>query len=185
MGGADRADGVSVGESIADVNAPLVLPNGGTVDRQLSDLLRTGPALVCFYTADFTPNCIEQWCALRDFDWFASTDEVQVVGISKSHSWIHRRFIDYLGLQFPLYTDRDLSIAEAFDVKYPLYGLVDRHKRSCFLVDENRRVRYKWVGDHWLDPSRDVPPISEICKGVRSVLGEPETELFGFDRSFT
>jgi peroxiredoxin len=38
---------------------------------------------------------------------------VQVVGISKSRARPLRRFIDYLDLTFALFSDTDLSVAEA------------------------------------------------------------------------
>ena len=178
-------DGLVVGEEVPEFSAPLVAPDADREERSLSELLSDGPVLFCFYTADFSPDCIEEWCSFRDFDWFASTGDVQVVGISKSRSWIHQQFIDYLDLQFPLFSDRDLTIAEAFDVRYRVFGLFERSKRSCFLIDEDRTVRYKWVGQHWLDPTRDVPPVTEIFEGVRNELGGPETETFGFDAAMT
>ena len=104
---------------------------------------------------------------------------MQVVGISKSRPGTHRRFIGYLGLTFPLFSDRDLSAAEAFDVKYRTFRLFPRSRRSCFLVDTDRTVRYRWVGTHPLDPTRDTPDVYEIHEAIREEYGEPEIETFG------
>lgn len=174
-------NGRNVGEQVSDVTAPLVLPAGETVDRSLSSLVEEAPVLLCFYTADFSPDCIEEWCRFRDFEWFGTTDTVNVVGVSKSRPAVHRRFIDRLNLGFPLYSDRDLSIADAFGVRYRVFGLLARSRRSCFLLDEELTIRYRWVGEHWLDPTRDVPPVREIFDGVSAEVGEPKTETFGFD----
>ena len=46
----------------------LAAPGGGVETVALDDLLADGPVLSCFYTADFSPDCIEQRCAFRDFD---------------------------------------------------------------------------------------------------------------------
>ena len=156
----------------------MVTPEGDTREEPFADLLDK-PVLVSFYTVDFSPDCIEEWCAFRDFDWFASGEEVNVVGVSKSGPRLHRQFIDRLNLGFPLYADTDLSVAESFGVDYRTFGLFRRSRRSCFLVDEDGTIRYRWLGEHWLDPTRDTPPVAELHEAVQSELAE-EPETFGF-----
>lgn len=173
--------GLAVGELAPTFSAPLVRPDGSVEDVALQTLLDDGPVLLSFYTNDFSPDCIEEWCAFRDYDWFASGDAVQVVGVSKSRPFTHKRFIDYLGLGFPLYSDRDLSVSDAFGVKYRTFGLVPRSRRSVFLVDREGTIRYVWVGEHPLDPTRDQPPLDEIRDVVNEVCGGPEVETFGFE----
>ncbi|WP_042661910.1 redoxin domain-containing protein [Haloferax sp. ATB1] len=172
--------GLSVGETAPDVTQTLVAPDGDVSERSLSELAADKPVLLCFYTADFSPDCIDEWCALRDFDWFASGDAVRVVGASKSGVEMHRRFIDRYSLLFPLYADTDLELAAAFDVVYRTFGVSKRSRRSCFLLDENLTVRYRWLGDHWLDPTRDVPPLTAVHEGVTEALDLDEPETFGF-----
>jgi peroxiredoxin Q/BCP len=177
----DRSAGLDVGTEPPDVAGELVRPDGSAETVALSELLADGPVLLSFYTADFSPDCIEEWCAFRDFDWFASGGAVRVVGVSKSGPRLHRRFIDRLGLGFPLYSDTDLEIAAAFDVDYRAFGLFRRARRSCFLVDTAGTIRYTWIGEHWLDPTRDVPPVGEIHEAVREELGLiDDRETFGF-----
>jgi len=173
------APGLDVGDSAPAFTAPLVRPEGGTEEVSLDALLADRPVLLCFYTNDFSPDCIEEWCSFRDYQWFSASEQVQVVGISRSRTGTHRRFIDYLELTFPLFSDTDLSVADAFDVKYRTFKLVSRSRRSCFLIDEDRTVRYKWVGVHRLDPTRDTPDVYEIHEAIRKEFGEPETETFG------
>jgi peroxiredoxin len=174
------SDGIPVGETAPAFEAPLVRPDGPTETVPVDDLLADAPVLLSFYTADFSPDCIEEWCAFRDFDWFGTGDEVRVVGVSKSGTGLHRKFIDRLGLGFPLYSDSDLAVAEAYDVAYRAFHVSRRSKRSCFLLDRDRTVLYKWVGDHWLDPSRDVPPVPEIYEAVTEALDVEKPETFGF-----
>ncbi|ELZ37916.1 peroxiredoxin [Halorubrum saccharovorum DSM 1137] len=172
--------GLAVGERAPNVSGDLVTPDGEVESVALDDLLTDGPVLLCFYTADFSPDCVEQWCAFRDFDWFASGDAVQVVGVSKSGVGLHRRFIDRLDLTFPMFSDPDLEIAAAFDVVYRALGIAKRSRRSCFLLDQNRTVRYRWLSQHWLDPTRDVPPVDEIYESVRDRLDVEDPDTFGF-----
>jgi peroxiredoxin len=173
------ADGLDVGATAPDAAATLVTADGDATDVSLSTLVADGPVLLCFYTNDFTPDCIEQWCSFRDFDWFASEEAVRVVGASRSRVATHRRFIDQFDLTYPLFSDRDLDLADAFDVTYRVLGAFRRSRRSTFLLDADRTVRYRWLADHWLDPTREVPPVGEIYDAVRREVGaEPET--FGF-----
>jgi len=171
---------VDVGETVTDVSATLVRPDGTAEEVALSDLTAEKPVLLSFYTVDFSPDCIDEWCSFRDFDWFTSGEHVEVVGCSKSSVGLHRRFIDYLGLNFPLYTDPDLAMSDAFGVTYRALGVTRRSRRSCFLLDSDLTVRYRWLGEHWLDPTRDTPPVSEIHDAVTDELGGTETESFGF-----
>lgn len=168
------ATGLEVGDEAPDFSAKLVRPEGETSEVRLSTLLEDGPVLLSFYTNDFSPDCIEEWCSFRDFSWFASNDDVQVVGISKSGVYLHERFIDYLGLSFPLYSDPDLEVAELYDVKYRTVKVFPRARRSCFLIDTDREVRYRWLGEHWLDPTLDKPPVAEIHEVVTDLFGDDE-----------
>jgi peroxiredoxin len=171
------APGLDVGADAPAFTAPLVHPDGRTEDVSLSALLENGPVLLVFYTNDFSPDCIEEWCSFRDFGWFSRGEGVQVVGISKSGSYLHRRFIDYLDLEFPLYSDRDLEVAKRFEVDYRAVKLFPRARRSCFLVDTDGIVKYRWLGEHWLDPTRDTPPVAEIHEAIVDVLdGEEGSE---------
>jgi peroxiredoxin Q/BCP len=175
-----EADGLEVGDTAPDFTADLVGPDGEVRQVSLSELVAEKPVLLTFYTVDFSPDCIEEWCSFRDFDWFATSEHVQVVGVSKSRPYLHKRFISYLDLSFPLFSDPDLDVAEKFAVDYKAFHLFSRARRSCFLVDEDRTVRYRWLGEHWLDPTRDVPPVGEIHEALTEILvADEEAEEFG------
>lgn len=176
----DRDGPVEVGETVADVTASLVGPDGTTEEVSLATLAAERPVLLSFYTVDFTPDCIDEWCSFRDFDWFSSGEHVRVVGCSRSSPGLHRRFIDYLGLKFPLYSDPDLRVSDSFGVTYRALGVSKRSRRSCFLIDEDLTVKYRWVGEHWLDPTRDTPPVDEIHDAVTETLDVRGPETFGF-----
>jgi len=168
-------DPLTVGDAAPDVGGHLVYPDESDAQADpvpLADLYADRPVLLNFYTADFSPDCMNEWCSFRDFDWFTVENDVRVVGASRSGTGLHRRFIDHLDLNFPLYSDGDLAMADAFGVKYRAFGVSSRAKRSCFLIDRDGVVRYRWLADHWLDPSRDVPPVDEIYEDVTSVLDE-------------
>ena len=175
-----ESSALTVGDEAPDFSATLVRPDGDTSETTLSNLLADRPVLLAFYTNDFSPDCISEWCSFRDYDWFATGEQVQVVGVSKSRPYTHRKFIDYLGLGFPLFTDAGLAISDAYGVKYRAFKLFPRPRRSCFLIDQDQEIRYRWVGEHAIDATRDKPPVSEVHQAITDELGEPETETFGF-----
>jgi peroxiredoxin len=172
------AEGLEVGETAPDFTATLVEPGGNRRQASLSELAADKPVLLTFYTVDFSPDCIEEWCSFRDFDWFSASEDVQVVGVSKSRPYLHERFISYLDLNFPLFSDPDLEAAEKFEVSYRAFHLFSRSRRSCFLVDEDMTVRYRWVGEHWLDPTKDVPPVGDIHEALMEILDAGDDEEF-------
>lgn len=167
---------VAEGARAPDFSATMVRHDGEAGTVTLSSLLADGPLLLTFYTNDFSPDCIREWCSFRDYGWFASDDRVRVVGVSRSKPSTHRRFIDYLDLPFPLISDPGLAIAEAYGVKYRTFKLFPRSRRSCFLLDRDRVVRYTWLAEHPLDPTRDTPDVREIHEAVTREFGPPGGE---------
>ena len=170
----DRA--LTVGEAAPDFTAPLASPDGETEVVPFRSLLAERPVLLVFYTNDFSPDCVAEWCSFRDYSYLATEDRYQVVGISKSWVATHHRFIDWLDLPFPLYSDTNLEVAEAFGVDYRTFGVFRRSWRSCFLVDGDGIVRYRWLADHGLDPTRDVPDVWDVHEAVLAELGETPAE---------
>jgi peroxiredoxin len=167
MSGSNSLD---TGSEAPEFTAPLVRPDGETETVALSALLADRPVLLAFYTNDFSPDCISEWCSFRDDAWFEPGADVQVVGVSKSRPSTHRRFIDHLDLPFALFSDTDLAIAEAYGVRYRLFKLLPRAQRSCFLIDRDGVVRYGWVGDHRLDATRTDPPMDEIHAAIEETI---------------
>ena len=175
------ADGLAVGEQAPDVTAPLVRPGGETESVPLEALYDDRPLLLVFYTNDFTPDCVEEWCSFRDYEWFSFDSRLDIVGVSKSRPATHRRFMNRIDLTFPLYADTDLEMSDAFGVTYRVFKLLRRSRRSCFLIDQDGTVRYKWLAEHWLDPTRATPDLDELHDAIEQELGTVESESFGFE----
>lgn len=167
--------GPEVGERAPEFTAPLVTADGSTESVALSTLVADQPVLLAFYTNDFSPDCITEWCSFRDDDWFGTGEGIRVVGVSTSRPETHRKFIERLQLPFPLYSDTDLAIAESYGVKYRLFKLLARARRSCFLIDQEGVIRYKWIAEHLIDPTRDMPPLEEIKRAVEETMSRSET----------
>lgn len=76
-----------------------------------------------FYPKDDTPGCTKQACGLRD-GWAEIAKKAKVFGVSVDPIAKHRKFIDKYELPFPLLSDPDHQIAEAYGVwvEKKLYG---------------------------------------------------------------
>lgn len=130
---------------------------------RLSDHLDDGPVVLAFYPQDFSPVCTEELCTLHEGDFFQFVPGVDLFGISTDGVYSHKEFANKHGFDFPLLSDHDGDVASAFGVRYE-DGLqfdgadVGRvTKRSLFVVDTDRTVRYAWCAD---DPTK-LPDLLE------------------------
>jgi peroxiredoxin Q/BCP len=113
--------------------------------------------LVYFYPKADTPGCTAQSCAVRDAREDLSGLGVDVVGISPDKPGKQQRFDEKFGLGFPLLSDTDHSVAEAYGTwgERSMYGKTYMGIiRSSFLIDEQGRVLRAW---YKVKPGDTVP----------------------------
>ena len=79
----------------------------------LSDL-RGHPVVLFFYPKDNTPGCTKEACGFRDVRGELEAKGAKVFGLSKDNLKSHARFTEKFGLNFPLISDPDLQIHEAY-----------------------------------------------------------------------
>ena len=106
---------------------------------RLSDF--TGRRLVLyFYPKDSTPGCTAEACDLRDnYERFLSQGYA-VVGVSKDSAASHRKFIEKYSLPFPLISDPETVILQAYEAwgEKKNYGKVSMGiLRKTYVIDEN------------------------------------------------
>lgn len=114
----------------------------------LTEILETGPVVLAFYPAAFTSGCTEEMCTFRDnMSAFAEVN-AQVYGISVDLPFAQNIWIQEESLNFPMISDWDHGITEAFDVVLPkMYDAVDVAQRSVFVIDTEQTIRYAWIRD--------------------------------------
>ncbi len=103
--------------------------------------------LVYFYPKADTPGCTTQSCAVRDAREDLAALGVDVLGISPDEPEAQAAFDRKYGLGFPLLSDPDHAVAEAWGVwgERSLYGKTFMGiVRSAFLVDEEGRISHAW-----------------------------------------
>jgi peroxiredoxin Q/BCP len=101
--------------------------------------------LVYFYPKADTPGCTAQACGLRDV--LGDVGDTAVVGISPDLPAKQARFDEKYGLGFPLLSDPDHAVAEAYGVwaEKSMYGKKYMGiVRSAFLVDEGGALLKVW-----------------------------------------
>ena len=126
-----------------DTAPPFVLLDQQGMPVRLEDFAgRT--LLVYFYPKADTPGCTTQSCAVRDALGELSGLGVDVVGISPDQPEDQAAFDQKFSLGFPLLSDPDHEVADAWGVwgEKSMYGnRYDGIVRSSFLVDERGLIR--------------------------------------------
>ncbi len=130
----------------------------------LSDF-RGRKLLVYFYPQADTPGCTTQACSVRDALPDFSSLGVAAVGISPDQPEAQEKFDRKYGLGFPLLSDPDHRVAEA----YGAWGEKNRSGkkvlgiiRSSFLLDEEGSVLGAW---HGVKPEDTVPNARKVLGG--------------------
>jgi peroxiredoxin Q/BCP len=101
--------------------------------------------LIYFYPKADTPGCTTQACGLRDAR--PELGDTVVLGISPDKPAKLEKFDTKYDLGFPLLSDEDHAVSEAYDVwaEKSMYGRKYMGiVRSAFLVDEKGKIAQAW-----------------------------------------
>jgi peroxiredoxin Q/BCP len=122
----------------------FTLPDQSGTNLKLSGF-RGRKVLVYFYPKADTPGCTTQACGLRDIA--GRIGDTAVVGISPDKPSALAKFDDKYALGFPLLSDVDHAVAEAYGVwkEKSMYGKKYMGiERSAFLIDEKGKIVHAW-----------------------------------------
>jgi peroxiredoxin Q/BCP len=106
------------------------------------DDFRGTPVVLYFYPKDDTPGCTVQACSLRD-SWGDLRDRAKIFGVSIDSSQSHARFIGKYELPFPLLSDPEKEIVNAYGfwVEKSMYGKKYMGtERSTVIIDGTGRI---------------------------------------------
>jgi len=113
-----------------------------TGDTVTLSQLQGQSVVLYFYPKDDTPGCTKQACALRD-GWSQISQKALVFGVSIDSVKRHAKFIQKYALPFPLITDEDQQIVNAYGVwvEKSLYGKTYMGtERSTFVIGKDGRI---------------------------------------------
>ena len=129
----------------APARAPeFILQDDQGTDTSLTDLLGSGPLVLYFYPADFTPGCTREACTIRDIHDDLVAVGLTVAGISPQDPESHARFRKEHDLPFVLLSDPDKIAIKMYDVDGPLGVGV---RRATFLVNQDRSIHDAMLAD--------------------------------------
>lgn len=82
----------------------------------------------------------------------------EILAVAVTATFAQQAFAESLGVDFPLLSDWDRTVCAAYGVRYDVWkGHRGLAKRSVFVIDRDRTVRYRWVTDDALVlPDLDV-----------------------------
>jgi len=113
-------------------------------ETSLSDLLQSGPLILYFYPADFTPGCTKEACSIRDIHNDIQSVGLQVAGVSPQDEDSHRRFREEHQLPFILLSDPEKIAIKMYEVDGP-FGVGVR--RATFLISQDRKIQDAMMAD--------------------------------------
>jgi peroxiredoxin Q/BCP len=133
---------IQKGDLAPDFELPA--DDGGRV--RLGDL-KGRRVILYFYPKDDTSGCTTQACGLRDALPRIDEKGAVVLGVSPDPVSSHQRFRDKYSLNFPLLSDQDHQVSDAYGVwkEKSMYGRKFWGiERSTFIIDENGVVADVW-----------------------------------------
>lgn len=121
-------------------------PTNGGDTVELSDF-KGRHVILFFYPKDDTPGCTKEACAFRDnYAAFQKIDAV-ILGISIDPVKSHDKFVKKFELPFPLISDEDKRIVEAYGVwgeKQFMGRTYDGTHRVTFLIGPDGKIAQIW-----------------------------------------
>jgi peroxiredoxin Q/BCP len=129
-----------------DCAPAFTLPDQDGRPVSLEDFAGT-TLVVYFYPADDTPGCTKEACQFNENLSAFQRSGVKVVGISPDRAAKHVKFREKYGLAFPLLSDPDHRVMEAYGAwgEKTMYGKKTVGTiRSTFVVDGQGKVARAW-----------------------------------------
>ena len=133
---------LKVGDMAPDFT--LTTDGGGSISLKE---LKGKTVVLYFYPRDDTPGCTAEACAFRDSLPDFSKVKAEVVGISRDSVGSHDKFKRKFKLPFPLASDEDGKVTEAYGVwvEKSMYGKkYTGIERATFLIDGKGVIRDIW-----------------------------------------
>jgi peroxiredoxin Q/BCP len=120
-----------------------------------------------FYPKADTPGCTKEACAFQEALPQLGKIGVEVIGVSKDKMKPIEKFAEKYGLTFPLASDEQTEVAEAYGVwvEKAMYGKKYMGlERATFLIDAEGKIARIWpkvkVDGHALEVAAAVASLS-------------------------
>jgi peroxiredoxin Q/BCP len=124
------------------------LTTGDGDSVHLADL-KGKPVVLYFYPRDDTPGCTIEACGFNDLSPEFEKRGAIVYGVSTDSVKSHTKFTKKFGLTFPLLSDPDHAVTEAYDSWGPKKFMGREFlgvKRNTFLIGKDGKIARVWEG---------------------------------------
>jgi peroxiredoxin Q/BCP len=111
--------------------------------------LRSKHVVLYFYPRDDTPGCTTEACSFRDLQPEFDKRGAVVYGVSTDDARSHQKFAHKYDLTFPLLSDPDHAVSEAYGSWGPKKFMGREYngvKRNSFLIGPDGRIARVWEG---------------------------------------
>ncbi|HVZ93105.1 MAG TPA: redoxin domain-containing protein [Phycisphaerales bacterium] len=129
-----------VGDRVPD----FVLPDQNRQEWRLSDHVKKGDVVLCFYPMDFSPVCsTEMRCVTDELAKFSGKG-AEVVGISTDSFYTHKAWAESLGLKQTLLADMHRQVSRAFGMYFAPLNVASR---GTVVIGKNAEgvAKVKWI----------------------------------------
>lgn len=131
-----------------DAAPTFTLPAAPGEVIDLDEHLGERKIVLLFYPLAFSGVCTTELCTIRDSWPSFETEDAAVFGISIDSLFVTRAFREAEGLPFPLLSDFNKDVSEAYGVlETNAFGMVGVAKRSVFVIGTDGKIAYAWVTD--------------------------------------
>lgn len=134
------------------------IPDINMKNIKLSDI-KGKKIVLAFFPAAESPVCTNEMCNFRDSLNEINNKNTQLIGISVDGPFANKMFTENHHLNFPILSDYKRQVIDDYGiVMKDLAALKDYNaaKRSIFILDENKKIIYKWISDNPLiEPNYD------------------------------
>ena len=142
------------GEQAPDFEIPDINMN----NMKLSDI-KGKKIVLAFFPAAESPVCTNEMCNFRDSLNDITNKNTQLIGISVDGPFANKMFTENHHLNFPILSDYKRQVISDYGIVMKDLGALKDYnaaKRSIFILDENKKIIYKWISDNPLvEPNYD------------------------------
>ena len=138
---------------------------GGGQKVKLADFAGS-PLVLYFYPKDNTPGCTAQACEMRD-SWRELQSKAELFGVSVDSTESHLQFIREHRLPFPLLSDPDRAIVDAYQVwvEKSMYGKKYMGtERTTYIIGPDQKIKAI------LRKVKSTGHVAQVIQALASVL---------------
>jgi peroxiredoxin len=157
---------VREGDTAPDVSAKMATDSEELESFSLAEAVADGPVVLAFFPLAFSSVCTTQVADIQTNHYDALVDlDANVYGVSVDSPFTLSEFREEEGLTFPLVSDFNREIVEAFDLATDAVGYEDVAQRAVFVIDEDQTVVYADV----LEDGSEIPEMKPVRAALESV----------------